>query len=170
MKCSVRDQKCAHLYHCWGSRRAARGAPGRPTLLLTESTKTFTLRSQTSGQSSSTMAGGNKTHTLCSQTSGVSQGPPQRTPSDPQGITKNAHPVQPNERGPPRTPQGNPRNPPGPPRTLQGIPNGPHETITLCSQTSGDPQGPPQGIPRNHPRFPRSLQGIPKEPHKTLTL
>ena len=103
MKCSVRDQKCAHLYHCWGSRRAARGAPGRPTLLLTESTKTFTLRSQTSGQSSSTMAGGNKTHTLCSQTSGVSQGPPQRTPSDPQGITKNAHPVQPNERGPPRT-------------------------------------------------------------------
>ena len=53
--------------------------------------------------------------------------------------------------------------------SLQGTPKGPYKTFTLCSQTSGDPQGPPQESLKTFPTTPQgSSKGLPRTTPGTL--
>jgi hypothetical protein len=154
-----------------------RGPPRTTPRDPKEPSETFTVCSQTSGYPQGRPKGPQGTPqdpkgaskgpprgpTKCPPCGAKRAGPPRTTPNDPkeprmtqkdtprdpQGTPRNAHPVEPNERVPPRTTPKDPKEFPRPPRTFRGAPTGPHKTLTVCSQTSGDPRGPPQGTPRN---------------------
>ena len=157
------------------------------------SSETRTLCSQTIGHTSSTLQNAHRVHRLPGGPAPFpprarKRKPLTQTSGQTSSTLQNAHPVQPNKRGPPRTtprdpkeflrtpkdlprtPQGTPQsvhpvkpNERGSPRTTQALTRTPPETATVCSQASGDAQGPPEGTPRKPPRI---LQGHPKGPHR----